>query len=194
MIKLILLRHGLTEWNAEKRIQGQIDNPLSEQGVEQVKMWQLPVELRRMVWYTSPMRRARETAELLGINNPVVEPALLEMHWGDWEGKILKPLRKRLGDAMRDNEARGLDFCPPNGESPGQVQERIKIWLKQLAAKNEDCGAIAHKGIIRCIYSLASGWDMRGESPVKFDWSQGHVFHLNDLGELVDSYQSINIS
>ena len=112
MIKLILLRHGLTEWNAEKRIQGQIDNPLSEQGVEQVKMWQLPVELRRMVWYTSPMRRARETAELLGINNPVVEPALLEMHWGDWEGEILKPLRKRLGDAMRDKR-RSRSVSPP---------------------------------------------------------------------------------
>jgi probable phosphoglycerate mutase len=194
MMRLILLRHGLTEWNAEKRIQGQIDNPLSELGVEQVKRWQLSVDLCQLVWYTSPLRRARETAELMGIINPVVEPALTEMHWGDWEGEILKPLRQRLGDEMRDNEARGLDFRPPNGESPSQVQERIKIWLTQLASIKQDCGAVSHKGIIRCVYSLASGWDMRGESPVKFDWSQGHVFHLDDSGELVDSYESININ
>ena len=135
-MKIILLRHGPTEWNATKRIQGRIDNPLSEIGIEQVKRRRLPAELRRMTWYTSPLRRARETAELLGIANPVIEQALVEMHWGDWEGEILKPLRKRLGDEMRDNEARGLDFRPPNGESPRQVRLRIEAWLKKLASKN----------------------------------------------------------
>ena len=192
-MRLVLLRHGPTEWNAEKRIQGQIDNPLSELGVKQVKRVRLSDELRQLAWYTSPLKRARETAALLGIS-PKVEPALTEMHWGDWEGEILKPLRKRLGDEMRDNEARGLQFCPPGGESPAQVQHRLKVWLKQLAVKNEDCGAIVHKGIIRCMYALASGWDMRGDSPIGFDWRQAHEFHLNDSGKLIDSYRSFKIS
>ena len=193
-MKIVLVRHGPTEWNASKRIQGRIDNPLSELGVEQVKRRQLPLELRQMAWYTSPLRRARETAELMGINNPVVAPALVEMHWGDWEGEILKPLRKRLGDEMRHNEARGLDFRPPGGESPRQVQRRIATWLKRLALKREDCAAVSHKGIIRCFYSLASGWDMRGDSPIGFDWRQAHEFHLNDSGKLIDSYRSFKIS
>jgi broad specificity phosphatase PhoE len=193
-MKIVLLRHGPTEWNANKRIQGRIDNPLSELGIEQVKKRQLPADLRDRVWYTSPLRRARETAQLMGINNPVVEPALIEMHWGDWEGEILKPLRKRLGDEMRHNEARGLDFRPPNGESPAQVQQRIEIWLKQLASKNQDCAAVSHKGVIRCIYSLACGWDMRGESPVEFDWHGGHEFHFDEKGKLADSYTSISLS
>jgi broad specificity phosphatase PhoE len=193
-MKIVLVRHGPTDWNATKRIQGRIDNPLSAPGVERVKKRQLPVVLRQMTWYTSPLRRARETAELMGIINPVVEPALIEMDWGEWEGEILKPLRKHLGDEMRQNEARGLDFRPPGGESPGQVQRRIEIWLKYLVSKNQDCGAISHKGIIRCVYALASGWDMRGESPVKFDWDGGHVFHLDDSGELTDSYESISFS
>lgn len=191
-MKIVLVRHGPTDWNATKRIQGRIDNPLSAAGVVQVKRRQLPLELHRMTWYTSPLRRARETAELMGISNPVVEPALIEMHWGEWEGEILKPLRKHLGDEMRQNEARGLDFRPPGGESPGQVQRRIEIWLKHLVSKNQDCGAISHKGIIRCFYSLASGWDMCGESPLKFDWDGGHVFHLDDSGKLTDSYESIS--
>ena len=193
-MKIVLVRHGPTEWNAIKRIQGRIDNPLSELGIEQVKRRQLPLQLLQMSWYTSPLRRARETAELMGIDNPVVEPALIEMHWGDWEGEILKPLRKRLGDEMRHNEARGRDFRPPGGESPGQVQQRIQTWLKQLALKGENCAAISHKGVIRCVYSLASGWDMRGESPVKFDWDGGHVFHISDSGKLLDRYESISFS
>jgi len=193
-MKFVLVRHGPTEWNAIKRIQGRIDNPLSELGVEQVKRRQLPLELRQMTWYTSPLRRARETAELMGIINPVIESALIEMHWGEWEGEILKPLRKRLGDEMRQNEARGLDFRPPGGESPGQVQQRIETWLKQLALKREDSAAVSHKGIIRCVYSLASGWDMRGESPLKLDWDGGHVFHLDASGKLTDSYEGISFS
>ena len=193
-MKIILVRHGPTEWNATKHIQGRIDNPLSELGVEQVKRRQLPVELRALAWYTSPLLRARETAALMGVDNPVVESALIEMHWGDWEGEILKPLRKRLGDEMRHNEARGLDFRPPRGDSPAQVQQRIETWLKQLALKRVDCAAVTHKGIIRCFYSLASGWDMRGESPLKFDWDGGHVFHFNDSGKLLDKYESISFA
>ena len=48
-----------------------------------------------------------------------------------------------------------------------------------------------HKGIIRCIYALASGWDMRGESPVDFAWDAIHQFELTPDGELCDSYQAI---
>ncbi len=193
-MKLLLIRHGLTEWNAEKRIQGKIDTPLSQAGIDQVNSRRLPPELRAMTWYTSPMQRARQTAKLMGIEDPIIEPALTEMDWGEWEGEILKPLRKRLGGPMRDNEAKGLDFCPPQGESLRQVQHRIKTWLEKIAVNNEDCGAVVHKGIIRCAYSMASGWDMRGESPVSFDWEQGHLFELTDSGTLEASFTSIHLT
>ncbi len=192
-MKLLLIRHGLTEWNVEKRIQGRTDIPLSESGIEQVSSRRLSAELRKLTWYTSPLQRALQTAELMGIENPIIEPALTEMHWGDWEGEVLKPLRKKLGDVMRDNEARGLDFCPPNGESLRQVQERIQTWLAKIAIKGEDCGAVVHQGIIRCVYSLASGWDMRGETPVSFDWEQGHLFEYSDSGTLFDGYTGVDL-
>jgi broad specificity phosphatase PhoE len=191
-MKLILVRHGPTEWNANKRIQGRIDKSLSESGIAQVKNRQIPAEILRLAWYTSPLKRARQTAALMGIENPVVEPALIEMHWGDWEGEILKPLRKRLGDPMRENEARGIDFKPPNGESPAQVQLRLATWLRMLARSNRDSAAVSHKGIIRCIYAMACGWDMRGESPLEFDWDGGHLFHLDSTGELENRYHSIS--
>ena len=132
-----------------------------------------------------------ETAELLNLNALKIEAALIEMSWGDWEGEILKPLRKRLGDEMRINESRGLDFCPPGGESPRQVQARLQTWLRKIASSEQDTAAVVHKGIIRCIYALAFDWDMRGESPVDFAWDALHQFELSADGKLLDSYQSI---
>ena len=192
-MKLALLRHGMTDWNLEKRVQGRIDRPLCEFGRAQLAKLALPPALAKYRWYCSPLLRARQSAELLGITDVVIEPALIEMNWGDWEGKILKPLRKKLGDVMRANESRGLDFCPPHGESPRQVQARLQPWLKQLAAAGNDSAAVVHKGIIRCIYSLASGWDMCGEAPVDFAWDALHQFELTADGAVLDRYQSISL-
>ena len=190
-MKLALLRHAITDWNLEKRVQGRIDQPVSDLGREQLANLALPRSLENYTWYCSPLLRARQSAELLGLTDIIIEPALIEMNWGEWEGKVLKPLRRKLGDVMRANESRGLDFCPPGGESPRQVQARLQPWLQQLAASGNNSAAIVHKGIIRCIYSLASGWDMRGESPVDFAWNAIHQFELSASGEVLDKYRSI---
>lgn len=193
-MKLYLLRHGATEWNLEKRIQGRTDIPLSESGRQVLSQLALPDALRISCWYTSPLQRATESARILGIDAITVESALIEMSWGEWEGQILKPLRRQLGDEMRDNEARGLDFCPPGGESPRQVQERLQPWLLQIAGEGVDAGAVVHKGIIRCIYALAMGWDMRGESPVDFAWDALHQFELDADGKPSPGYRAITLA
>ena len=94
---------------------------------------------------------------------------------------------------MRENEARGIDFCPPNGESPRQVQHRLQPWLNSIGQQAEDCGAIVHKGIIRCIYAMAFEWNMRGESPVDFDWLSLHEFEIDRAGRLQAHYLSRSI-
>jgi len=190
-MKLALLRHAVTDWNLEKRVQGRIDQPLSATGRRQFQDLALLPKFTDYRWYCSPLRRATQTAELLGLNALEIEDALIEMSWGDWEGEILKSLRKQLGDEMRDNERRGIDFCPPGGESPRQVQVRLQTWLRQIAASQQDTAAVVHKGIIRCIYALACDWDMRGEAPVDFAWDSIHQFELCADGKLLDSYQSI---
>ena len=190
-MKLVLLRHGMTAWNLEKRIQGRIDQPLSPTGRQQFQNLTLPSAFTAYRWYCSPLCRATQTAELLGLTDVEIDAALIEMNWGDWEGEILKPLRKRVGDEMCDNESRGLDFCPPGGESPRQVQVRLLTWLRQIAESGQDSAAVVHKGIIRCIYALARDWDMRGESPIEFAWDSIHQFELSTDGKLLDSYQSI---
>ena len=190
-MKLALLRHAVTDWNLEKRIQGRIDKPLSESGRQQFRQLSLPPEILTYRWFCSPLQRAIQTAELLNLDAVQVEASLIEMNWGDWEGEILKPLRRRLGDEMRNNESRGLDFCPPGGESPRKVKARLQTWLRKIASSEQDTAAVVHKGIIRCIYALARDWDMRGESPVDFAWDALHQFELSADGKLLDSYESI---
>src|ERR1051326_2225724 len=85
-----LIRHMPTAWNAAGRLQGGEDVPVDSATAPK---WQIPPELAHFRWWTSPLRRARDTARLLGIPEPVIEPRLSEMHWGKWEGKTLTELR-----------------------------------------------------------------------------------------------------
>lgn len=199
-MKLVLIRHAITAWNLKKRIQGRIDQPLCQQGIDEFKNKTLPPHYKKLTWFCSPLQRARQTADLLALSSISIEPALIEMHWGDWEGEILKPLRKTLGAEMRINEAKGLDFCPPNGESPRQVQQRLMHWLKQLKQlrgnqlrSNNDVGAIVHKGIVRCLYAKAVGWDMCGEIPTQLNWHHAHEFEINPTGEIISYLGSVNL-
>lgn len=164
-MKLALIRHGPTAWNAEKRIQGRTDVPLSEPGRQVVRGWQLPAEFASYQVLVSPLRRARETAALLGLSPETLEPALAERSWGAWEGERLPELRERYGCDMKRWEGRGLDFRPPDGESPRDLQQRLAPLLTRLAADGRDTLAVTHRGVIRSLYALATGWDMRARAP-----------------------------
>ena len=84
---------------------------------------------------------------------------------------------------MRENEARGLDFRPPNGETPRAVTERVKPWLEQVAREGMPTLAVTHRGVIRAILAAASGWDMRGAPPAKLEWDAVHLFLLEERGQ-----------
>ncbi len=181
-VPLVVLRHGPTDWNAERRIQGRADRPLSTAGAAAVRSWHLPTRCSDYRWLTSPLLRARQTAELMGRGDAAVEPALIEMDWGTWEGQKLSDLRSRFGAEMAELEARGLDFRPPEGESPRHVQRRLQPWLTRLADESEPVVAVAHKGVIRALLSLASGWDMTGRPPEKLRNDSAQCFLLADDG------------
>jgi probable phosphoglycerate mutase len=176
-IRLALIRHGPTAWNAEGRMQGRADIPLSDAGRAAVRAWQPHPSWLRARWYTSPLGRARETAALLGVAEATVDPRLTEMDWGTWEGQRLEDLRDVLGPRMQALEDRGLDFRPEDGESPRDVQARLRPWLAALAADPGPAVAVTHKGVIRALFAQAHGWDMLGPSPVTLGWDDvAHVF------------------
>lgn len=186
MPDLFLIRHGFTAWNLENRIQGQSDVPLSPEGIAQVRRWQLPQAARDATWFVSPLIRARETARLLGIEPAAIADELIEMDWGEWTGRRIIDLRAELGETMRENERRGLDFRPRGGESPRDVRSRFDRWVKRLPSGSGAIGAVTHKGTIRAAISLATGWDLKKDFEEKLRREVAHRFHFeHDRFELV---------
>jgi probable phosphoglycerate mutase len=104
------------------------------------------------------------------------------MDWGEWEGQTLAELRQSLGAEMTAEEAKGLDFRPPGGESPHDVQARIRPLLAEIASEGCDTAVVTHKGVIRAVFALATGWDMRGKPPCRLSWSAAHLFRLDPYG------------
>ena len=193
MTELIALRHGPTCWNPQHRLQGRRDLPLSRFGQAMVRSWTLPHQWHSYRWCTSPLKRACETAEILAETDVPIEPRLVEMHWGQWEGRTLNELRAERGLAMQIDEAKGLDLRPPDGESPRDVCARLRLWLNSLCVAEEDRWlAITHKGVIRALLALATGWDMRSKPPVKLRWDRAHSFYLQQDRRL--SLGAINIA
>ena len=187
MSALFLLRHGPTEWTAARRLQGRSDIPLSEVGRSMVGSWQLPERAVHGAWMSSPLSRSTETAEILRrcyrpTADLLIERRLAEMSFGEWEGQTLSELRSIHGPVMAEWEGGGLDFRAPGGESPRNVQDRLRPWLEELSAENNAVVAITHKGVIRALYALASGWDMRGKPPHRLADNAVHEFELDRAG------------
>jgi probable phosphoglycerate mutase len=181
MIHLLMIRHGPTAWNAEGRIQGRTDIPLSTQGRERVRAWRLPggwCDGGEPDWFASPLARARETAELLG-GRPVLDERLAEMRYGDWEGLVRVDVDAAIASPYPQRRHLGLDFRPPGGgESPRDVQDRLRPFLAERSASGRPAVAVCHKGVIRALYALASGWAMTGKPPDRLEDDCGHLFRL----------------
>lgn len=180
MIPFLVIRHGKTQWNLDKKLQGRRDIPLCDAGKTELSKYRIPTEFDDFDWRVSPLLRARQTAELLGCRSDVVDDRLIEMNFGEWEGMKLSQLRDEYGDALLVNEAKGVHMKPPGGESPYEVQQRLKSFLKGLTKPTI---AITHKGVIRALKSLACNWDMKQKSPITFDWSTAHLFLVDELGQ-----------
>src|SRR5919201_6450575 len=153
MVLLAVLRHGDTAWSAEGRIQGRTDIALSDAGRAALRALRLPPVCGEMRVVTSPLARCVETATLIGAPDAAREARLAEMSWGAWEGRVLADLRAELGEAMRENEARGWDFRPDGGESPREVAARARAWLAEVAAHGRPTLAVTHRGVIRAIFA-----------------------------------------
>jgi len=180
MVRIAMIRHGPTEWNDIRRIQGQTDIPLSARGRRLVSTWSVPAEFDDFDWIVSPLQRAIETARILTSTKIIPEPALKEMHWGQWQGQTIEDIRKLRPHQLNQNEARGIDFEPPGGESPRLVQRRLSRWFSDVRNRNRSVVAVTHKGVIRATYALATGWNMISDPAVELNWCCAHVFQLDD--------------
>lgn len=151
---------------------------MSETGRAKVASWTRPDEIAGFDWVSSPLRRAMETAEILTGRAEPTDARLVEMDWSEWEGMTLPDLRARLGNLMKAWEADGLDFRAPGGESPREVQDRLRPFLAERAAAGRETAVVCHKGVIRALYALSVSWDMTDKAPDKLDDDCTHLFEL----------------
>jgi broad specificity phosphatase PhoE len=181
-VPFALLRHAPTVWNAGGRLQGLTDTCLSAEGETAARNWRLPAPADAWKRVSSPLQRARRTAELVSPSMPVtIDSQLREMSFGVWEGFTVKELRAAGGEAFATAEAAGLDFHPPGGESPRRAMARLSHWSSTLT---EPVVAVSHKAAIRALLALATGWNMLGRPPHKLDWKCVHFFVARDEGRV----------
>ena len=148
MTTLLLVRHGETDWNAEGRLQGHTDRPLSDYGRRQAQELAGELEDEELkAIYSSDLVRARGTAEIVGerLGLPVVlDPDLREKNWGTWEG---------LNAVERDR----VEFV---GETTEAHQERMLGALRRIAERHpgdQRVLVVTHGGSMRRVQAAAMG-------------------------------------
>jgi broad specificity phosphatase PhoE len=168
-MKILLLRHGETEWNRQHRLQGRSDIPLNDVGLAEARKAARNLETRDFdLAITSPLARARKTAEIILKGRDVElreSPLLLEMNFGSGEGADLSEeaageeliRAEKLRDFFRNPEGN-----PPmeGGETLGEIKARAAAFLQELKSMEgsyESLLLVAHGGIIRGILSVLRG-------------------------------------
>lgn len=186
MTLLTLVRHGQTDWNLARRIQGSTDIPLNDTGRADAR-WaagQLGGSTHHAV-YASPLARARETAEIIageiGLDGPVLVPDLREREFGDGEGMLVEDYLRTYGD---------WDAAVPGAETLGDVAERALRALdviardarRRSAPMAESVIVVAHGGVIRALIDHVSGGTLprigdviRNGSATRFEASPGSL-------------------
>jgi probable phosphoglycerate mutase len=176
-VRLALVRHGPTAWNAQHRVQGSIDIPLSSEGRARMERLLPPEGFGAARAYCSPKLRARQTAACLGLS-PQLDARLAEQNWGDWEGLTRAEMLARDGEDAFVRAGRGIAFRPPGGESTGELHARVRGFFSDIARLDEDAIAITHMGVLRAAYVMATGWDMATAMPEDLDLTAALIVEL----------------
>ncbi len=163
---LYLLRHGQTEWNRDRRLQGQGNSDLTELGWQQAGLMadllarEIP-EPQKFRLVSSPLQRARETAEVVAgkLGLPIeLDPRLAEVALGEWEGRFYQEVQTECAHLLVGTTPYDWFFRAPGGESLEVMSARVGAWLR-------DCGgrptiAVAHGLTGRILRGLYAGLDV----------------------------------
>ncbi len=202
-----MARHGQTEWNAVRRLQGASDVALSDLGRRQAEALGRATRGRRLAAaYSSPLRRAVETAEiaLQGRDVPLtIVPELAELGLGEWEGYMVDEIRARDGDPYRRWTQAPLDHPPPGGETLLDVLARVQSAVDRIGHIHAGAGdglggdpgdvlIVAHGGVIS-VYachllglSLNALWRLRVDNASLTIVVPPRLVSINDTTHLVD--------
>jgi alpha-ribazole phosphatase len=165
MCKLILIRHGQTTWNAERRLQGHQDSPLSPRGIlEAEAVGRRLANEPLTALYSSDLSRASHTAEILNAAHhlPLVQRAdLREVNLGQWEGKTASELEQdeTEADLLAKWREDSLTNRPPGGERLEELQARVVSALEEIAEDHPEglIAVVTHGGVIKAAVAWVLG-------------------------------------
>jgi probable phosphoglycerate mutase len=167
--RLVFLRHGETDWNAEGRLQGRQDIPLNAKGREQAAdagrivlniLGPRGLASPDLAFLASPLGRARETMEVareaMGLPRTgyTLDDRLMELTFGEWEGLTWPEVKARAPEAASWREGDKWRFTPPGGESYEMLTQRIEPWLAEL---DRPAVVVSHGGVARALMARIGG-------------------------------------
>lgn len=161
--RICFMRHGETDWNVERRIQGQTDVPLNETGVRQaLTMAFNAAHYTFSAIYSSDLSRARETARMLAERDGLevrLTPLLRERHHGIFEGYTGAECKARHPEAHARYIARDPDYDFETGESLLGVARRVEQAVHELTRQHpgQTIAAVTHAGPLDILYRKATG-------------------------------------
>jgi alpha-ribazole phosphatase len=170
MTTFVLVRHGESLWNGERRIQGSLDSELSSRGRRQTELLvaHLGAHLSPAVAaiYTSPLRRAAQTAEQIAGRHqlPVVhDPDLRELFLGAWEGKTVAEIQAAFPGLYEKWLEDPLAFPAPGGEDLRAFERRVVGAIQRMQRDHPGANllVVSHGGVIKAILCYVLGLDVR---------------------------------
>lgn len=167
LTRLCLIRHGETAWNAQRRIQGQLDIELNAEGLRQASAAGDHLKDEQFTaLYTSDLARAWTTAQRIGrvVGLPLrLAPELRERRYGVFEGLTYDEASRRHPEWFARMESRDPDFAfPEDGESLRQLYERVVERLREIAAAHvgETVAVVTHGGVLDIANRFVRGNDL----------------------------------
>jgi broad specificity phosphatase PhoE len=157
---ILLVRHGETDWNAERRWQGHADRPLNDVGRRQTRALAARLDDDVDAVYSSDLARARETAEILGerLGLPVrLDARLREVDVGEWSGLTTAEVEERYPEGLDRRRAGGTGW--ERGETHEQMGERVLEALHEIAAAHPEGSVlvVTHGGAMRAVWLACGG-------------------------------------
>lgn len=160
-MKIIIVRHGETEWNKEEIFRGGKNIPLNKNGLKQVKLLSKKLsDLKINRIFSSPLKRASQTSEEIAKFhnlNVEMENSLIDINFGRWEGMTLKEVKRKFPEKYKIwvNNPENLKF--PEGENLKNVRERVENFLQEKVfnLKEDSCIAVVSHRVINKIIILS---------------------------------------
>jgi broad specificity phosphatase PhoE len=158
--EVLLVRHGETDDNAAHRFQGRSDTPLNDRGREQSRALACSLASEGLrALYSSPLARARETAQIVGARldlEPVYDDRLMEADVGAWQGRLSADIDADHPGALAAWRAVEPGFRFPGGESVEELAARAAAALAEIGAGPLPALVVTHGGTIRALDGVAA--------------------------------------